>query len=120
MKIRWTEGKECHLYIVSFCVFACANLMYAAPHVTCPRSALYANRLYLSLYRKYNADRLSGAGEGQPRIVGEPITQQRYSAGTDAPSVCVPFPQVTFRCTPVHRCTLQLSLAPMCTSAAVL
>ena len=64
--IQWTEGKECHLYV---CV--CKPYVYAAPHVTRPRSALYANRLYLSLYRKYNADRLSGAGEGRPRIVGE-------------------------------------------------
>ena len=67
-------------YLVSsrVCVCVCAyTRVYVCKHYAgycsyAPRSALYANRLYLHLYRKYNPERLTGSGERQPRIVGEP------------------------------------------------
>ena len=34
-------------------------------------SAIYANRVYLELYKKYHPTRLAKNGEGMPKIIGD-------------------------------------------------
>ena len=64
----WTEGG----HSLVCCVQTLCKVLHLARALGFLRSALYANRLYLRLYRKYNPERLSSPGEGQPLIVGEP------------------------------------------------